>query len=197
MKNKKQKIKNLSKKIKKAKENSNGHKERILNKNLEDFRLNEKRLRDYNNGIKNFSKNTKSEDSIKSKKENQKYFNSNKKIKQSSGESKIRQFLTQRKIDFIQECEFKDCINPNTKRKLRFDFYLPKQNICIEFDGKQHTSPTLEFYLNTNDPEMEFQNQKFRDSIKNSYCINKEIKLIRINYTQYKSIDDILKREIK
>lgn len=38
-------------------------------------------------------------------------------------------------IEYIKQKTFENCID---KRKLKFDFYLIKLNICIEFDGIQH-----------------------------------------------------------
>lgn len=56
----------------------------------------------------------------------------------SKGEEKITQILLKLNIIFYKEYQFIDCINPKTNTKLRFDFYLPDYNCCIEYDGKQH-----------------------------------------------------------
>ena len=37
---------------------------------------------------------------------------------------------------------FNDC---KRKNKLRFDFYLPKYNVLIEYDGMQHFKPIIFF----------------------------------------------------
>jgi uridylate kinase len=39
--------------------------------------------------------------------------------------------------------------------------------------------------------------QKIKDSIKTKYCKDNNIKLIRIPYTEFKNIENILKKEIK
>jgi len=42
-------------------------------------------------------------------------------------------------LNYIEsQKKFSDCINPDTGHQLRFDFYLPEENILIEYDGKQH-----------------------------------------------------------
>ena len=41
-----------------------------------------------------------------------------------------------------------------------------------------------------------FMKLKNRDKVKNKYCINNEIKLIRIPYFDFKKIDEILKKEL-
>ena len=62
--------------------------------------------------------------------------------------------------------------------KVKF-FYL------IEYDGKQHFEP-IEFYGG----EKHFEEIKIRDSIKNQYCFENNIKLLRLKY-------DLSNEEIK
>ena len=101
---------------------------------------------------------------------------------ESKGEKIINEILNTQNIEYIREMKFDNCIY---KRQLRFDFYLPKYNICIEFDGIQHFEPVKrfggEFYLNEIIK---------KDSIKNKYCEDNNIKLIRIKYNQ--NTDDII-----
>lgn len=52
----------------------------------------------------------------------------------SKGERLIAEYLIENNIDFIREYWFKDL---KDIRPLRYDFYLPKKNILIEFDGEQ------------------------------------------------------------
>jgi len=78
-------------------------------------------------------------------------------------------------IQYIQEKRFDDCKHINT---LPFDFYLPDYDICIEFDGIQHFEEIS--FFNTNDS---FDNIQKRDDIKTKYCLDNNIKLIRIKYS--------------
>jgi len=55
--------------------------------------------------------------------------------KESKGENKISKILDNNNIDYVYQKTFKDCKNIF---KLSFDFYLPKYNLLIEFDGEQH-----------------------------------------------------------
>lgn len=80
---------------------------------------------------------------------------------------------------FEEQVRFSDC---KLKKPLVFDFFLPVHNILIEFDGEQHDRPIKIWGGNK-----AFALQKKRDSIKNEYCINKKIKLIRIKY--YENIE--------
>jgi hypothetical protein len=56
----------------------------------------------------------------------------------SKGEDEIEKYLIKNNIEYIREKTFEGCINPKTNKKLRFDFYLPKCNIIIEYHGEQH-----------------------------------------------------------
>ncbi len=61
---------------------------------------------------------------------------------ESKGEREIKKFLEKNNINFIKQYRFKKC---RDKKPLPFDFYLPKYNICIEYDGKQHFKPIKYF----------------------------------------------------
>lgn len=102
----------------------------------------------------------------------------------SRGEIYISQYLQSHNIDFIPQYRFEDCKNI---KPLPFDFYLPKHNICIEYDGRQHFEPIDIF-----GGEDEFIATQCRDNIKNQYCRQKHITLIRIPYFDYSKIPQIL-----
>ena len=59
-------------------------------------------------------------------------------FKSSKGELKISKALKKLKINYENQKSFNNCRNPETNRKLFFDFYLPDYNCCIEYDGEQH-----------------------------------------------------------
>lgn len=103
---------------------------------------------------------------------------------ESKGEKTIRLYLEKNKIDFIQEYRFDDCKH---KLQLPFDFYIPSKNLCIEFDGKQHFEVNDYF-----GGEKEFKETQIRDKIKNDYCRENDINLLRIPYYEIDNIEDIL-----
>ena len=72
-----------------------------------------------------------------------------------------------------------------------FDFYIPKSNICIEYDGMQHYQPIEHF-----GGEERQKEDNIRDNIKTEYCKNNNIKLIRISYLDFEKIEEILKQEL-
>jgi len=87
------------------------------------------------------------------------------KIKPSPMEELIANHLAENEIKYIEEVEFNRCVNPKTKQKLRFDFYIPSLNCLIEYDGLK--------YHSNND-------QLYRDSVKNKFAKNNGFILIRI-----------------
>jgi len=92
----------------------------------------------------------------------------------SDGEKKLEKLLFNNKINYISQYKFKDCKNI---KQLPFDFYLPDENICIEFDGIQH------FEERTGMGGYDrFVIQKVNDKIKNKYCSDNGITLFRIKY---------------
>ena len=96
----------------------------------------------------------------------------------SNGESIIYQILVN---DFNLEPEkdfYHGYVLPNN---LHLDFWLPKFNTAIEYDGRQH-SMAIDYFGG----EKAFKTQQDRDYKKDLYCANEGINLIRIPYTDYK-----------
>lgn len=108
---------------------------------------------------------------------------------ESKGEREVSKILDMYNIEYIREYRFPDC---KDKYRLPFDFYLPKYNLCIEYDGEQHFKP-LEYLGGLS----ELEGVKKRDAIKNAFCNDKNILLIRIPYWQFDNIEDILKENLK
>lgn len=95
--------------------------------------------------------------------------------KQSRGEHLIQSVLTQAfRLKPGKDFNY-GYVLPN---KLHLDFYLPKYKLAIEYDGKQHQEPVSYF-----GGVEQFKKQQFRDSIKNTYCNDHDINLVRIPYT--------------
>lgn len=107
----------------------------------------------------------------------------------SSGEQKISCYLTNRNISFVSQYCFNDCAD---KKKLRFDFYVPAYNIAIEYDGKQHFTPTNFGGMSDDHAYDAYVRCAKHDQIKTEYCKNNNITLIRIPYTEFDEIENIL-----
>lgn len=105
---------------------------------------------------------------------------------ESHGEVKTAEWLNDNKISFIKQYRFKDC---RRNKPLPFDFYLPDKKVAIEYDGRQHYMPVGKF-----GGLKALKYQKQNDHIKDEYCKNNGIKLIRIKYNQ--DINGMLKSQI-
>lgn len=104
------------------------------------------------------------------------------------GENIISTFLTKNNIIFTTQQTFIKCVY---KQKLHFDFYLPKHNICIEYDGIQHFKP-----INFFGGEESFKLQLLKDNTKTEYCKENNIRLVRIPYWEKDNIEEILNKEL-
>ena len=93
---------------------------------------------------------------------------------ESKGEKAIARYLDNKNIQYIKEYKFNNCRNI---KPLPFDFYLHERNILIEYDGKQHYENVKHF-----GGKEAFKQRKINDAIKTKYCIDNNIKLIRIRY---------------
>lgn len=95
--------------------------------------------------------------------------------RESKSISLIKDILNYLNIDFIQEYIFDGCFNI---KPLPFDFYVPLiegKFILIEYDGEQHFIPW-------NKDLQGLERQQVRDAIKNQYCLDNNIPLLRIRY---------------
>lgn len=109
------------------------------------------------------------------------------KCNKSYGENSIELYLMDNDIDYIYQYKFDDC---KDKRLLPFDFYLPEYNTCIEYDGVQHFEPTDFSGKGKEWANKQLEYTQRHDQIKNEYCKNNNIKLIRIPY--YADIEEEL-----
>ena len=109
----------------------------------------------------------------------------------SGGEEYIKKILDKNNITYIREHTFNDC-RSKQNTLLRFDFYLPDYNCCIEIDGRQHFEPVSRF-----GGEKSFKILQENDKIKNQYCKNHSIYLIRIPYRNKIINKENLKEQLK
>lgn len=100
--------------------------------------------------------------------------------KLSKGEHSIMIYLNNSKINYISQFRLKEL-------NLVFDFYLPDYNLFIEYDGIQHFKP-INYFGGVKAFNLQIKN----DSLKNKYCLENQIRLLRIKYTDYKNIKLII-----
>ena len=104
----------------------------------------------------------------------------------SYGEQLVAQILDKYHINYETQYKFNDCID---KKPLPFDFYLIDDNVIIEYDGIQHYYPVF--------GQESFEMTIKHDEIKNKYCVDNDIKIIRIPYYDMNRIEEILKKELQ
>lgn len=110
----------------------------------------------------------------------------------SRGETSISKFLCEHNVAFESEYIYADCRNIEP---LRFDFAIfhtkiPNRPVLlIEYDGEFHYQPAGGL--------LNFKLQKKRDNIKNNYCQNNNIPLLRIPYWEFDNIEQILSDQLQ
>jgi very-short-patch-repair endonuclease len=98
---------------------------------------------------------------------------------ESAGEKIVTKILIDNNLIPEKQKTFEGCVNKKEGRyckKLTFDFYIPSLNTVVEYDGEQHFRPSDKF------GGKKFETTVENDLIKNNYCKDKGIKLVRIPY---------------
>ncbi len=106
----------------------------------------------------------------------------------SKGEMKIRNFLKEKNIVFEEQKKFSDCKN---KRELPFDFYLPENNLLIEYQGEQHYKAVDYF-----GGEKKLHLQRHRDWLKREFARSNGMTLLTISYKDYNIVEKILEENL-
>ena len=94
--------------------------------------------------------------------------------------------MTSNDIDYVKEKTFKGCVSPKGGA-LKFDFYLPRHKVLIEFDGQHHYGP-IEYFGGTK----AFNLVQRHDTIKNDYAEKKGMPLLRIPFFSKKDVPVLL-----
>ena len=104
----------------------------------------------------------------------------------SNGENFIVKYLKNNKIMFISQKKYKNLLGIGGKQ-LSYDFYLPKYNLLIEFQGGQHEQP-VEYFGG----KEQFKVQQEHDKRKREYAKLHNINLLEIWYYDINNIEKIL-----
>ena len=116
---------------------------------------------------------------------------------ESKGEKKVKSSLIDLGYDVSTQKRFKGCYGLKGNRYcdlLKFDTYVETKNgkkVCVEFDGEQHFMSVGIF-----GGDIRLEEQQKHDQLKNNYCKNNGVKLIRIHYLDFNRIEEILKNEL-
>lgn len=113
--------------------------------------------------------------------------------RESKGAKAVARYLDHHNISYIREHRFDNCVD---ERSLPFDFYLPQLSVTIEYDGEQHFGPVMFGRYGLDVAIERFEYTQKHDAIKDKYCSDNNITLIRIPYTDFDRIDEILDKLI-
>ncbi len=105
----------------------------------------------------------------------------------SVGEKSIVKWLRYNGIDYEYEKEYCGLIGIRNGN-LSYDFYLPKYNLLIEYQGRQHS----EYIPGIHEIYEDFENQKEHDRRKREYAKNNNIRLLEIWEEDKDNIEEIL-----
>ena len=117
----------------------------------------------------------------------------------SQGEMRIRNYLDDNNLNYEREFSFDDLCG-DCNKQLRFDFAIFNEDgtikCLIEYDGIQHFKP-INFWGNEySHTQIRFETLQRYDNRKNNYCKNNGITLIRIPYTEFDNIENILESRL-
>lgn len=110
------------------------------------------------------------------------------KCNQSKGEKSITNILEEINIPFESQKRFNTC---KYKRTLPFDFYV-NDSFLVEYDGEQHFTEVDYFGGDKN-----YELGQLRDNIKTKWAKDNGIPLVRIPYTEFDNIEQIIKDNIE
>lgn len=115
------------------------------------------------------------------------------KCNQSRGEKLITNILEALNIPFELQKRFDSCRH---KLPLPFDFYV-NNSFLVEYDGEQHFKPSDFSGGGAEWADRSFKSGQLRDNIKTQWAKDNGIPLVRIPYTEFDNIEQIIKDNIE
>lgn len=107
------------------------------------------------------------------------------------GEKNIRKYLERHNVNFDSQKSFDGLIGVGNK-PLTYDFYLPDENILIEFQGEQHEHPVTFGGRSKSEAVSDYEKQQEHDNRKRDYAFSHSINLLEIWYYDMDNIEQIL-----
>lgn len=115
----------------------------------------------------------------------------------SKGEDGIQEWLSDNNIPYIAQYTFEDCKNVF---ELPFDFAIFDDNkslkMLIEYDGEQHFKPVQFGGMSYKRAQDNYKRCVHNDIIKNTYCKDNNIELLRIPYTKLDNLENTLSTNV-
>ncbi|MFP3598207.1 hypothetical protein [Chryseobacterium sp. SIMBA_029] len=102
----------------------------------------------------------------------------------TTGESRVIEYLNFLKVAFKKQKKFPGLKN---EKELKCDFFIPKLNLIIEFDGHQHYYP-VDYFKGFKS----FKKTIKCDWIKNRYALKNRINILRIPFKEYDNMESLI-----
>lgn len=120
------------------------------------------------------------------------------KCKISKGEKRIAQYLDNIGIYYIYDNPYFNDLVGKGGGLMRPDFIIPSLKIWIEYDGIQHYEPKdFRGGMSAEEVQQLFEYTQQNDQIKNQYAKDNNWILVRIPFTEYDNIEQILAEYIE
>ena len=110
----------------------------------------------------------------------------------SKGETEIMKVLHKMEIEYKHDVPHE--LKNDRGNCLRWDFIIQTDDgpMFIEYDGRQHFAPVRFGGISQEKANDKFQKQKSHDKLKNEYCSEKKYELLRIPYTKFGNIPQLI-----
>lgn len=116
----------------------------------------------------------------------------------SKGEKSVAQYLDNLGINYIYNKKYFNDLVGIGGRLLRPDFIIPSLKIWIEYDGEQHFKPVnFTGAMSEQQIQEQFKYIQENDQIKDQYAKDNNWILVRIPFTEYDNIEQILAEYIE
>lgn len=100
-------------------------------------------------------------------------------------ETLVGVILKREEVEFNSQELLKVIVPSSTNKNYTVDYYLPEQNIVIEYNGRQHYEPVCFGGISIKRAEANFDKQRSRDVFVQQICNDNNISLILIDGRKY------------
>ncbi|MEM4994992.1 zinc-ribbon domain-containing protein [Priestia sp. SB1] len=104
---------------------------------------------------------------------------------ESKGEKEIRNWLDVNNVDYTAQKEYAGLVGVKGY-PLSYDFYIPRLNLLIEYQGEFHDGSTSDY------TKLNLETQKEHDKRKRNYAKINDLLLLEIWYWEFDKIEEIL-----
>ena len=112
----------------------------------------------------------------------------------TNNEKKLEDILIRLGYHIERQKKYNDC---RDRLPLPFDIYLLNQNILVEYDGEQHYMPVNFGGISNDEAEENLKKTQYHDAIKNKYCHQNNIPLIRVPYWEKNNLEEFIISRLK